>query len=89
MLPALPPVEAKGLLRRDGPIWTAEGLDIQVAASNLSGLVRLDLSGSRPQVNADLESDAVDLTTLLPDSREATAETAGDELVVPDLLTER
>ncbi len=87
-LPALPELNAEGLLRRSGPQWTTRELEIHLGDSDLSGEVDLDTSGERPRIRADLQSDTLDLTTLLPAGGDTEEASADQSLKVPAFLTE-
>jgi uncharacterized protein involved in outer membrane biogenesis len=89
-IPALPTLEAEGILRRSGPLWTARDLDVALGRSDLEGQIAMHTAGPRPRIDAELRSDTLDLTTLLPGDggrgREATDEE--EPLDVPAFLTE-
>jgi uncharacterized protein involved in outer membrane biogenesis len=74
--PPLPEVEAAGQLSRDGEVWELDDGYLQVGESAISGQVRVDLSGSRPFVTADLHSERLRMADFLP--RDAAAAKAAD-----------
>lgn len=64
---ALPPTAAyafDGRLRRAGDVWRYDGFDGTVGKSDLSGDVRVDVSGQRPVFHARLLSKRLDMDDL-------------------------
>ncbi|TDK24446.1 AsmA family protein [Luteimonas aestuarii] len=64
---ALPPTAAynfDGRLRRAGDIWHYTGFEGTVGKSDLSGDVRVDVTGDRPHFHARLHSDRLDFDDL-------------------------
>lgn len=78
---ALPPTAAyafDGRLQRNGDLWSYTGFDGKVGNSDLSGDVRIDVSGERPDFTARLLSKKLDMADLSgfvgapPDERDPT-----------------
>jgi hypothetical protein len=65
-LPFTPPFHVAGNVRRDDMRFTLSGLDGSVGHSDLHGTLRLDASGTRPKLTAELSSHALDLADLAP-----------------------
>jgi len=65
-LPFTPPFHLSGELRRDGMIFKLDKLQGTVGDSDLHGQMRVDASGVRPTLTADLNSHALDLADLAP-----------------------
>ena len=63
-LPASPPYALDGRLRRNGDVWRYEGFKGTVGDSDLSGDVKVDVSGERPLFVAQLLSRKLDLDDL-------------------------
>jgi uncharacterized protein involved in outer membrane biogenesis len=65
-LPFTPPFHLSGDLRRDGMIFRLQELQGTVGDSDLHGEMRVDASGVRPKLTANLVSHALDLGDLAP-----------------------
>ena len=65
-LPKLPGLQAKGQLVREGQVWRVGDLYAQVGESDLSGRLEVDLSRPRPFLSADLHSDRLRASDLMP-----------------------
>jgi uncharacterized protein involved in outer membrane biogenesis len=65
-LPFTPPFHLSGNLRRDGMLFKLSNLQGTVGDSDLRGEMRVDASGTRPKLTANLISHALDLSDLAP-----------------------
>ncbi len=65
-LPKLPGLQVSGQLTRDGQAWRLGDLYAQVGESDLSGRLEVDLSRARPFLSADLHSDRLRASDLMP-----------------------
>jgi AsmA family protein len=65
-LPFTPPFHLSADLRRDGMLFTLQKLQGTVGDSDLHGDMRVDASGTRPKLTANLISHALDLADLAP-----------------------
>jgi len=65
-LPFTPPFHISGDLRRDNMIFKLQKLQGTVGDSDLHGEMRVDASGTRPKLTANLISHALDLADLAP-----------------------
>ncbi len=87
-LPELPPFKVAGRITDPAGGYVIDGLKLDIGGSDLSGKVAVKLSGERPEVDAQLASNLLDLDKLLPAGKapgEAKAETGkGDGRVFPD-----
>jgi hypothetical protein len=89
-IPELPGLEASGRLAREGEVWRLDDMKARVGESDLAGQISADLSGARPAITADLRSDQLLASDLVPSpeakqvAKEA-AEEAAEE--VPGLIT--
>ncbi|MDO8900295.1 MAG: AsmA family protein, partial [Phenylobacterium sp.] len=63
-LPNTPPYRLSGRLIREGKIYRLDGLGGALGDSDLSGSLRVDVSGDRPFLSADLRSRRLDLDDL-------------------------
>jgi uncharacterized protein involved in outer membrane biogenesis len=81
-VPKLPGLRAKGQITRNGNAWQLADLDAKVGESDLSGSLAADFSGKRPLLSADLRSDRLRASDLMPAQG---AEPASEEVrpVVP------
>lgn len=64
-LPNTPPYRISGSLVRDGRVFTFNGFRGEVGDSDLSGDIRVETGGERPQVTASLRSRRLDFDDLL------------------------
>lgn len=93
-LPFTPPFHLSGDLRRDGMHFRLLKLQGSVGDSDLHGDLRVDASGKRPKLTADLISHALDLADLAPsvgagvpnDNANATADTQAPKVQASDKL---
>jgi uncharacterized protein involved in outer membrane biogenesis len=93
-LPFTPPFHLSGDLRRDGMSFKLENLQGTVGDSDLHGEVRVDASGVRPKLNANLVSHTLDLADLAPsvgagvpnDNTNAKADTQAPNTAASDKL---
>jgi uncharacterized protein involved in outer membrane biogenesis len=65
-VPELPGLQLAGQLNRDGNAWRLGNLYAQVGDSDLTGSLEIDLSGQRPSLTADLRSDRLRASDLMP-----------------------
>ncbi|MBU2136291.1 MAG: AsmA family protein [Alphaproteobacteria bacterium] len=63
-LPNTPPYRLSGRLVREGQIYRLDDLGGQLGDSDLSGSLRVDVTGDRPFLSADLRSRRLDLDDL-------------------------
>jgi len=81
-----PPFELRGRLRREQAAWHLQQLVAEIGRSRMTGQLALDLSGPRPHVDVDLETETLDLTQLLPkpDAQAVDGAAAGDASALLD-----
>ena len=63
-LPNTPPYRLSGRLVREGQIYRLDGLGGRLGDSDLAGDIRVDVSGERPVLSADLRSKLLDFDDL-------------------------
>lgn len=63
-LPNTPPYRLSGRLERRESLWILEGMNGEVGDSDLAGQVRVDVSGERPFLRANLTSRQLDFDDL-------------------------
>ena len=84
-LPQIPPFAINGHVVQNGQVWRISDLYAQFSESDLSGQLSVDLSGPRPSITADLESNRLLMSDLVAASEKAAAveervdDTAGGE----------
>lgn len=79
-VPRLPPVKLEGEIKSDKRIHAFEEVKLSMGKSAASGSARIDLSGARPKVTADLAAPLIDLLELRDPAgqrRTATSGTSG------------
>lgn len=88
--PNSPPYSLTGHLASRGKVWDLTGFTARLGQSDLSGDIHADLGGDRPQIRADVASQALSLADLQgligkarPGTPEARAEAASGP-VLPD-----
>ena len=63
-LPDLPPYDLKGRLSLNNSVWKFQNFQGRVGDSDLSGNIRIDTAGEKPDMTADLSSEHLDFDDL-------------------------